>query len=192
MIQVEYILGYLEEDKLSLGETIKLYSIVNRLFGEQVTPEFKQTVFEQIIMDKINFKSGKEMPPESLKHLLPLLDFEKIPLDQVQTLILQIFKQKNFSAESYVVSIGQLLDKIQEADPEGNLKMMTSNLEFWREVISYLDKVEMSSRAQVKQMQNNLEVLTNNIPQLDFTAATEYLEYVYSDKDIVVVDENDK
>jgi hypothetical protein len=147
-------------------------------YPELLSPAFTQFVYQDVILSQITDNGGKEIHAECLGYLLPMLEFETCPLPEVQKLILKVFRQLNFSSSTYVLSIGQLIEKIQATEPKDQ-RLLASNLEFWREVILYLDKVDLRSFSEVKQMQQSLLILAKEIPELDFSAANDYLEYAY-------------
>lgn len=181
-LQSDYILHFLNEGSLSFLEVAKLYSAMKQQLP--VSPEFDSAVFTNYLVVRAFEKQGKSVPAESLGYLLPLLcadGFKDFPLESVQTLILNVFGQQNFSSSTYVVAIGQLLEHIQKADgliEAPKQKLIRRNLEFWREVVGYLDRVDFKSVPELKQMQLSLIELDDSLPELDFSAAIEYLDYL--------------
>ena len=53
---------------------------------------------------------------------------------------------ENFSAKTYVLTLGQMLDNIQKVDaknPDRKTWLIRKNLEFWVNMISYVPRLEI-------------------------------------------------
>lgn len=121
-------------DELSFPELAKLYSALKKHLPEMLTDEFNATVFDTIILEKVVKENGKEVDADSLGYILPLLDFKSM-LPEIQSSVLNVLRRKNFSTSSYILCLGQILEKIEEVDgsiEDRKQKLIRSDLEFWR------------------------------------------------------------
>lgn len=57
--------------------------------------------------------------------------------------------------------------------------LIRQDLEFWREVVGYIDSVHFNSISEVKQLSTTLSILDKELVELDFGSAIEFLEEKY-------------
>jgi len=57
--------------------------------------------------------------------------------------------------------------------------LIRQDLEFWRQLVGYLDQVDFRSLPEVQSMQKCLQTLDDKLLELDFAAARDYLEIRY-------------
>jgi hypothetical protein len=110
---------------------------------------------------------------QSLPYLLPLLKdsiiSDKPTPSQVRATILKILRQKDFSAATYILTIGQLIELYEPRE----------DMEFWRQVIAYVPLVGLENVSQYCKLKGCIQHLSANVPELDFTGVLAYLDERY-------------
>jgi hypothetical protein len=121
-LESTYILNYLQQDQISFLELCKIFSSMKLHLGQFLSSDFIKEVFDEHILKEV---VENKVPAECLVYIMPLLEIgQNCELKDVQKMILQALKQKNFSASTYVLATGQLLEKINVLDEGKNPKEM--------------------------------------------------------------------
>ena len=131
-------------------------------------------------MENYLLENIKQSSAQSLPFVIPLLleQNETRNLDRIASndLILKILSQKDFSAATYILILGQLIEFSTN-------QQRSVDLEFWRQVVQYVPQIELENPEQYFRVKGCLQYLDENIKELDFSGLINYLEGNYERED---------
>ena len=84
------------------------------------------------------------------------------------------------------------MEKIKEADsknPDRKTWLIRRDLEFWREMVSYVPRLDFKTKSDFGNLKGCIEDLDTELVELDFGGVREYLEYMYEEAEIKNVEE---
>lgn len=105
---------------MDFSELAKVYMSCNKKINQMLSPKFKEMIENYLI------ENLPKSQAHSLPYVIPLLaNSEKLLPDEVRTVVMKLLKQKDFSASTYILVIGQLLELFKG-------ELLKQDLEFWR------------------------------------------------------------
>eukprot|EP00347_Sterkiella_histriomuscorum_P009748 403340039 len=159
----DYINNNLEE--INDDEFAKLYYSIHRHLQAELSKDFISKMNE-LIKQKFPKSQAKSLP-----YLLPLIQDLGIERKQIREDVLKILRQKDFSGNTYILILGQIIEI-----HEGKLN---EDFQFWIDVLRYVPMIQLSNPKEYFNLRASIQHLDDNIEELDFKDMLNYLEEVY-------------
>ncbi|TNV86039.1 hypothetical protein FGO68_gene9977 [Halteria grandinella] len=182
---VPQIEAYIEKnmDDMETEEISKLYMscLLNQL---PLSPSFHLKLEEHLLLTCLPTANAHSLP-----YLLPVLSQSKLASKptpaQIREIILKTLRQKDFSSQTFILTLGQTIDHLQ-----ANL---SEDLEFWRQIIQYLPMLpNLDNIDQYCQLRSCIQHLDEKIEGLDFSGTLAYLEERYEKPYLAMIEERAK
>ncbi|CDW73947.1 UNKNOWN [Stylonychia lemnae] len=145
-------------------ELAKLYCTIHNKIGDLLTKDFKFKI--QKLIDELFPKAQAK----SLPYLLPLVK-DQFNNKEIRESVQKILRQKDFSGQTYIMILGQLVEQQQDK--------LNEDLEFWVNIMQYVPLIGINSFDSYLKLKSSITFLDENIQELDFKDLLNFLEERY-------------
>ena len=114
------MINYIETDQIDFKEVCKIYqAIVRNLPKETVLSAFQNQVLTNYILKA--FEPGvktRGFYADSLPYMIPLVGVDGLDseIENIQKTIVDMLRMENFSTKTFILIMGQLMQKMNESD----------------------------------------------------------------------------